>query len=132
MSEQRRVVVCQRCGFGFVLTESYLGFLVRWGARVVEPIQCPRCFWTSGAIPKESGTIKWFSARKHYGFIIRDDGDEIFFHQRQIVGDGLIEAGGGQSVRFHLSGPYWRPEALNVELVREPEPSWTEERTCDV
>ena len=34
--------------------------------------------------PRETGTVKWFSRSKGFGFIIREDGDEIFVHHRSI------------------------------------------------
>ena len=38
--------------------------------------------------PLETGTVKWFNRSKGYGFIIRDNGDEVFVHQRSIVSEG--------------------------------------------
>jgi len=38
--------------------------------------------------PQETGTVKWFNRSKGYGFIIRDNGDEVFVHQRSIVNTG--------------------------------------------
>lgn len=35
--------------------------------------------------PEETGEVKWFNRSKGYGFIIRENGDEIFVHQRSIV-----------------------------------------------
>lgn len=45
--------------------------------------------------PEESGEVKWFNRSKGYGFIIRDNGDEVFVHQRSIVASG----GGDQRQR---------------------------------
>lgn len=117
MSTQLQTVTCQRCGSGFVLTTTYSDMLARWGAKVVVPLLCPTCFLTYGPLPKKCGEIKWFNPRKHYGFIISDDGEEVFFHERQLLkgkGDGPYS---GQAVRFHAHYAIKGPEALNVELV---------------
>lgn len=37
---------------------------------------------------RETGTVKWFSRSKGFGFVIREDGDEIFVHHRSIRSDG--------------------------------------------
>ena len=38
--------------------------------------------------PQETGSVKWFNRSKGYGFIIRENGEEIFVHQRSIVSQG--------------------------------------------
>ena len=38
--------------------------------------------------PVENGTVKWFNRSKGYGFIVRENGEEIFVHQRSIASDG--------------------------------------------
>ena len=38
--------------------------------------------------PVENGTVKWFNRSKGYGFIVRENGEEIFVHQRSIASTG--------------------------------------------
>jgi CspA family cold shock protein len=110
------MIVCQRCGRGFVLTTTYRNWLARRGAKMVVPVLCPTCFLKGGPLPKQQGKVKWFSERKHYGFIIAGEGEEVFFHQRQILDGDESEAREGQAARFHLRYSKKGPEALNVEL----------------
>ena len=116
MRDELNVIVCQRCGRGFVLTATYGDFLLRWGRHVVVPVLCPTCFLGAGPLPKKEGRVKWFSPRKHYGFITIGEDKDVFFHQQQL----LEEAGGvpekGQSARFHIRYSPKGPEALNVEI----------------
>jgi CspA family cold shock protein len=116
MPERLRVIVCQRCGRGFVLTATHRNWLSRRGSEVVQPVLCPSCYLKAGPLPKRRGTVKWFSPRKHYGFIETRDGDEVFFHQRQILRGGEETRLKGQLVRFHVRNAPKGPEALNVEL----------------
>lgn len=116
MSDQIEVIVCQRCGRGFILTSTYCDMRERRGAGVVVPVLCPTCFLKKGALPKQCGKVKWFDPRKRYGFIITERNEEIFFHQRQILESNGSELYEGQAVRFHIRDTAKGPEALNVEL----------------
>ena len=52
---------------------------------------------------RETGVVKWFNTNKGFGFITRDNGDDVFVHFRSIRGQGhrtLIE---GQRVEFNIS-----------------------------
>ena len=51
---------------------------------------------------RESGTVKWFDRNKGFGFIVRENGDEIFVHHRSIRRAGNERAGldDGQAVSF--------------------------------
>lgn len=49
---------------------------------------------------REFGTVKWFNVRKGYGFITRDQGDDIFVHFRNIEGDDRRAISEGQRVSF--------------------------------
>lgn len=116
MTEKLEVRVCQRCGRGYVLTATYRDFLARWGRDVVVPVLCPTCFLRKGPLPKLEGKVKWFSPRKHYGFLtVGEDGD-VFFHQERLVAGGNEPPREGQTARFHLRSSPKGPEALNVEI----------------
>lgn len=50
---------------------------------------------------RESGEIKWFNSKKGYGFITRDQGDDVFVHYRDIMEDGDRHSlSDGQRVTF--------------------------------
>lgn len=61
-----------------------------------------------------SGKVKWFNERKGYGFIEREDGEDVFVHYTAIQGDGFKTLTEGQSVEFDIvEGPKGK-QAANV------------------
>jgi cold shock protein len=57
-------------------------------------------------LARTKGTVKWFSAEKGYGFISREDGDDVFVHFSAIEGDGYRNLEEGQAVEFEvIQGP---------------------------
>ena len=49
---------------------------------------------------KQQGTVKWFNGTKGYGFIEREDGEDLFVHYNSIIGDGYRNLDEGQRVEF--------------------------------
>jgi CspA family cold shock protein len=118
MSEQTTIVECKRCGTSFILSPTYCDWLARRGVKVIQPMLCATCFSKVGPLPKQRGVIKWFNPHKHYGFIDAEEGEDVFFHQEQIV-EGGKEAHEGQRARFHVRYAERGPQALNVEVLGE-------------
>ena len=66
---------------------------------------------------REQGTVKWFNSAKGFGFITRDDGEEIFVHFRSIRGEGRRSLQDGQRVAFHTASSNKGPQAEDVEIL---------------
>jgi CspA family cold shock protein len=64
-----------------------------------------------------TGTVKWFSNEKGYGFIAQSDGDDVFVHFSAITGEGYKTLQEGQEVEFEIvEGPKGK-QAANVRPV---------------
>jgi CspA family cold shock protein len=63
------------------------------------------------------GTVKWFNGGKGYGFIEREEGDDVFVHYSAIVGDGFRNLDEGQSVEFNVEQGAKGLQATNVMIV---------------
>jgi CspA family cold shock protein len=64
-----------------------------------------------------TGTVKWFNAEKGYGFIEREDGDDVFVHYSAIQKDGYRTLEEGQRVEFDVGPGRKGEEAQNVRPV---------------
>lgn len=65
----------------------------------------------------EKGKIKWFSDAKGYGFIEREEGEDVFVHFTAIIGEGFRTLKEGQEVEFEVVSGEKGPQAENVTLV---------------
>ncbi|HOA40621.1 MAG: cold-shock protein [Halanaerobiales bacterium] len=61
-----------------------------------------------------TGKVKWFDAQKGYGFIEREDGDDVFVHFSAIEEDGFKTLEEGQDVEFEIVEGDRGPQASNV------------------
>ncbi len=62
----------------------------------------------------EQGKVKWFNAEKGFGFIEREDGDDVFVHFSAIQGEGFKSLEEGQKVEFEVVEGNRGPQAANV------------------
>jgi cold shock protein len=65
----------------------------------------------------ETGTVKWFNATKGYGFISREEGEDVFVHHKSINGSGFKSLDEGDKVEFEISEGPKGLQANNVSKI---------------
>ncbi len=61
------------------------------------------------------GTVNWFNNKRGWGFIVKEDGEDIFVHYSAIKGEGFRSITEGQRVQFDIEESANGPAAANVE-----------------
>jgi len=67
----------------------------------------------------ETGTVKWFNRTKGYGFIEREEGDDVFVHFSAIAMDGFKTLEAGDKVEFEVTDGPKGSQAANVKRAEE-------------
>ena len=63
----------------------------------------------------EKGTVKWFNGEKGYGFVTRENGEDVFAHFSAIQTDGFKTLDEGQKVTFDVEEGPRGPQAVNIQ-----------------
>ncbi len=118
-----KLLKCAECGEEFIFGVEQQRALAAQG-EIEEPTVCPGCEEEStkglGESAKITGQVKWFSIRKGYGFITRDDGGgDVFVHHSGIEGEDFKALFEGQRVSFNVIEEPRGPKAINVVAEEE-------------
>jgi CspA family cold shock protein len=72
-----------------------------------------------------TGTVKWFSTEKGYGFITREGGDDVFVHYSGIEGSGFRNLNEGDQVEFEIESTDKGPQAVKVTKLNSFGYTWS-------
>lgn len=67
-----------------------------------------------------TGTVKWFDDAKGFGFLEREEGDDVFVHYTAIGGEGYRSLPEGAKVEFDVEEDAKGPRAANVVIIEAP------------
>jgi len=88
MAYRDEMRVCEQCGKQFVFTVEEQRRQEQMGLEIAAPTLCKRCRESSSLQPGlHAGSIKWYSEEKAFGFLVQEDGSEVFFHRSGVSGD---------------------------------------------
>jgi CspA family cold shock protein len=71
-------------------------------------------FYVRRCCSMAKGTVKWFNESKGFGFITREDGEDVFVHYSEIQDNGFKSLSEGQAVSFDVVDGPKGPKASNV------------------
>lgn len=74
--------------------------------------------FSNGPDDRETGSVKWFNVSKGFGFITRENGDDVFVHFRNIRGRGHRSLNEGQRVKFYVRESDKGLQAEDVSILR--------------
>ncbi len=76
------------------------------------------------SVSRLSGTVKWFSRVKGFGFIEPDGGEkDVFVHFSAIQGEGYRNLEEGQRVEFSIEDTEKGPQAVQVQAATQEQPT---------
>ena len=117
MNFRDTLVTCQECNKQFVLTVEKQREMAERGREIVIPQLCASCAQRINYGGKLHGRVKWFSLEKGYGFIVQEDGSELFVHRSGLLvnDEGAMPTmDEGQEVLYERSDTPKGPQAVEV------------------
>ena len=116
MNFSDQLVTCGVCEKTFVFTVTEQRRLAKSEQDVAPSSQCAGCRTRDPETGRWSGRVKWFNGEKGYGFIVKADGGEVFFHRSQITDELVTVLEEETPVTFELVTTERGPEANQVQV----------------
>lgn len=114
MRERRfrdEMLICERCGVSFLWTVEEQ----KRAEADQAPVHCPGCRHLLPPPGWERGVVKWYNARKKYGFIARQKGPELFAHRSRFAAPCRLAP--GDLVEFRVEEGDQGPMAVDLRLL---------------
>jgi CspA family cold shock protein len=80
VKQQDQICYCDRCGISFLWSVEEQKHAAE-SVKGQPPAHCPGCRQLLPTSGRERGVVKWYSPRKHYGFVTRQEGNDLFVHE---------------------------------------------------
>lgn len=119
MNFRDKALTCAVCGKRFVFTVTEQRRLDAAGQEIHDPANCPTCRQRDPETGRWSGQIKWFNPEKGYGFIVKPDSGEVFFHRSQVIDAAIESLQEGAAVTFEEVATDRGAEARQVTVAAE-------------
>jgi CspA family cold shock protein len=113
--QQDELLFCERCGISFLWSSEEKKIALVAGTGNPPPVYCAGCRHLLPEAGRERGVIKWYNGRKHYGFITRRTGPEIYLHGSELTAG--TRAAVGDLVEFQVDTNERGPLARAVRLL---------------
>lgn len=118
---QDELLFCERCGISFLWTgEEKKGAAAR-EQPTPPPLLCAGCRQLLPAAGRERGLVKWYNGRKHFGFITRRSGPELYLHSSELPPGARLAV--GDLVEFQVDANERGPLARAVRVLERVEGS---------
>jgi cold shock protein len=78
------------------------------------PSHCPACRHLLPAEGRRRGMVKFYSLRKHWGFVTQPDGVEVFFHRSALAPGEALPLAEGELVEYAVEPSPRGPQAIDL------------------
>jgi cold shock protein len=119
MNFRDQKLTCEVCSNSFIFTVTEQRVMHEAGQEIVAPARCPDCRMSDPETGRCSGRIKWFNHERGYGFIVKPNGGEVFFHRSHVIGEPLVSLDEGLPVTFKEMQASKGPEAHEVKVMTQ-------------